>query len=208
MGFSQGQISSFRYWIQGYPKFYEPLVAEYFRVMGYQVHETVTIRRPDIETTIERLFDGHKTLGPQVDSRAVIAHLRQRQRIQPDLWVVKDQEQYLVELKSWGGSHSGVFDLATARRGFVEDRAKSAFLLIDQLEGKQIAGKILVVSSRSPEHPQVLALLATSFNTSVELLYLDEIFAAPQMAGTIEKYLGFLDAAVAELKNAFRGKPS
>ena len=208
MTFTPDQIRAFRYWIQGYPKFYEPLVAEYFRVMGYQVHETVTVRRSDIETTIERLFDGHKTLGPQVDSKAVIAHLRERQRIQPDLWVVKDQKHYLVELKSWGGSHSGVFDLATARRGFVEDRAKSAFLLIDQLEGQPVAGKTLVVSSRSADYPVVSDLLTTCFNTNIVLLYLDEILAAPQMAGTIEKYLGFLDAAVAELKNAFRGNLS
>ena len=207
MTFTPDQIRAFRFWIQGYPKFYEPLVAEYFRVMCYQVQETITIRRPDIEHTISQLYDGHKTLGADLDTKSVIEHLRGRQRILPDLLLQKGGEIFLGELKSWGGSHSGVFDLSTARRGFIEDRAKSVFLLIDSLEGEFVAGKMLVVSARSPEHSQVLELLSSNFKTQIELHYLDEIFVAPQMAGIIEKYIRFLDAAVAELKNAFRGNP-
>lgn len=206
MSFTPEQISAFRFWIQGYPRFYEPLVGEYFRIMGFQVQEKVTIRQADIQIAVQQLFDGYKTLGPDLDTKQVIDHLRKRQRILPDLLVAKDDAIFLVELKSWGGSHSGVFDLGTAQRGFIQDRTKSAFLLIDSLEGKPVAGKILVVSSRSSEHELVMGLLSRNFNTPIDLLYLDEIWTAPQMAGTIEKYLALLDGAVAELKNALRGK--
>ena len=208
MAFSPTQISSFRYWIQGYPKFYEPLVAEYFRVMGYRVEETVVVKKPDIQRIRSALFDGHKKLGPELDTKAMIKHLEKRQRLQPDLLVEKEGRRYLVELKSWGGYRTGFFDVNTARAEFIAQKEdslrKSAFFLVDGLEGQPIAGKILVVSARSPQHDQVLDLLTRNFNTPIELLYLDEIFATPQLAGTIEQYLALLDAAVAELKQAFR----
>ena len=212
MDFTQEQITAFRFWIQGYPRFYEPLVAEYFRVMGYQVQETVTVHKADIQRVIEALFDGHKELGPALDQKAIIEHLRGRQRIQPDLLVEKDSKRYLVELKSWGGYRTGIFDLGTAQSEFMapksESLRKSAYLLVDWLDGQHIDGKILVVSTRSPQHEQVLQLLTEAFNTSIQLLYLDEIFNTPQLSGTIEKYLDYLDAAVAELKQAMRGTRS
>jgi len=210
--FNKQQISAYRFWIQGYPRFYEPLVAEYFRVMGYRVQETVTVRKADIQRVIEALFDGHKKLGPELDQKVIIKHLRSRKRIQPDLLVQKDGRNFLVELKSWGGYRTGIFDLGTAQAEFVspkyESLRKSAFLLVDWLDGQRIDGKILVVSARSPQHEQVMYLLSRNFNTTIQLLYLDEIFATPQLAGTLEKYFQFLDAAVAELKVAIGGKKS
>jgi hypothetical protein len=212
MDFTKKQTSAYRFWIQGYSLFYEPLVAEYFRVMGYGVEETVTVRKADIQRIIEALFDGHKKLGPDLDQQAVIEHLRARQRIQPDLLVEKDGKRYLVELKSWGGYRTGLFDLSTARAEFMLPKSdslrKSAYLLVDWLDGQRIDGKILVVSARSPQHEQVLQLLTEGFNTPVQLLYLDEILSSPQLSGTIEKYLEFLDAAVAELKAAIRRSKS
>jgi len=74
------------------------------------------------------------------------------------------------------------------------------------LDGFPIAGKILVVSSRSPEHDRVLALLRGAYQTDLELLYLDEIFKTPQLVGTIERQMHYLDAAVAELRQALGRK--
>ena len=65
-----------------------------------------------------------------------------------------------------------------------------------------MTNKLLVVSARCPEHDQVLALLRRAYDTDLELLYLDEIFTTPQLAGTIERQLRYLDAAVAELRQA------
>jgi len=210
MDFTPRQISNFRFWIQGYLLFYEPIVAEYFRVMGYRVEDSVTVRKPDIQKTIDDLFDGRKKLGQDLNKEAIINHLRSRNRIQPDLFLEKDGRHYLAELKSWGGYRTGQFDLGTARAEFMrakdDNLRKSSFLLIDSLDGTRIDGKILVVSARSPEHEQVLDLLTRSFNTSIELLYLDEIFKTPQLTGTLDKYFAFLDAAVADLKQSLRGK--
>jgi hypothetical protein len=209
MDFTPRQISNFRFWIQGYSLFYEPLVAEYFRVMGYQVTDSVTVRKPDIQKSIDAIFDGHKRLGPDLKRELVIEQLRSRDRIQPDLFLEKDGQSYLAELKSWGGYRTGQFDLGTARTEFIESKPdslrKSSFFLIDWLDGKRITGKVLVVSSRSPQHDQVLELLTCNFNTPIQLLYLDEIFKTPQLEGIMEKYFAFLDAAVADLKQALRG---
>jgi len=210
MDFTPKQISNFRFWIQGYPLFYEPIVAEYFRVMGYRVQKPVVVHKPDIQKTIDSIFDGHKKLGQDLNGEAIINHLRSRNRIQPDLYLEKDGRRYLAELKSWGGYRTGYFDLGTAQSEFVHAKEnalrKNSFLLIDSLDGARIDGKILVVSARSPEHEQVLDLLTRNFNTSIQLLYLDEIFTTPQLAGTMEKYFAFLDAAVADLKQSLRGK--
>ncbi len=41
MEFTPDQVRAFRYWIQGYANFYEPIVEAYFPTAGYQV-----LRRP------------------------------------------------------------------------------------------------------------------------------------------------------------------
>ena len=137
-----------------------------------------------------------------MDAKAVIRHLRGRKRLQPDLLLEREGQRYLAELKSWGGSRSGQFDLDTVRAGFLANAGRSAFLLVDWLDGAPISGKLLVVSSRSPEHDHVLQLLRRAYQTEIELLYLDEIFQTPQLAGTIERQLRYLDAAVADLHQA------
>jgi hypothetical protein len=203
MEFVPGQVSAFRYWIQGYPNFYEPIVEEYFRVAGYRVlRRPALVGRADIQRVVDALFDGHKHLGPELDEQAIRRHLEGRQRLQPDLLLERGDQRYLAEFKSWGGSRSGQFDLNTARAGFIRDHRKAAFLLVDHLDGFPIAGKILVASSRSPDHDRVLDLLCRAYRTGIELLYLDEIFATPQLRGFIDRQLLYLDAAVAELRQA------
>jgi len=205
--FTPDQINAFRYWIQGYPNFYEPIVEEYFRVAGYRVlRRPALVGRADIQRVIDALFDGHKQLGPELDEKAIRVHLKSRQRLQPDMLLERGGQRYLAEFKSWGGSRSGQFDLTTAQAEFIRDHRKSAFLLVDRLDGFPIAGKILVVSSRSPEHDRVLALLRGAYQTDLELLYLDEIFKTPQLVGTIERQMHYLDAAVAELRQALGRK--
>ena len=204
---SPGQISAFRYWIQGYPNFYEPIVEEYFKVAGYRVRRRpALVGRADIQRVVNALFDGHKRLGSEVNETAIRRHLEGRSRLQPDFLLEREEKRYLAELKSWGGSRSGQFDLDTARAEFVTSFKNGLFLLVDSLESVPIAGKLLVVSSRSPEHERVLALLRDTYRTELELLYLDELFQTPQLAGTIDRQLRYLDAAVAELRQAL-GKP-
>jgi len=195
------QVSAFRYWIQGYQNFYEPIVGEYFRLAGYHVlRRPAVVGRADIQQVIDAVFDGRKRLGPELDRESILQRLRRRKRLQPDLLLERAGRRYLAELKSWGGYRSGVFDLSTATAEFIANPDRSAFFLIDTLEGIPIAGKLLVVSARSPEHDQVLNLLKRAYQTEVELLYLDELFRAPQLAGIIDRQLRYLDAAVAELK--------
>jgi hypothetical protein len=206
MNFTPDQIHAFRHWIQGYPNFYEPIVEEYFRVAGYQVlRRPALVGQADIQRIIDNLFDGHKRLGTEVDTPAIMRHLKGRKRLQPDFLLAREGQHYLAELKSWGGSGSGQFDLATAEANFIHAPQKAAFLLVDRLEGAPIVGKLLVVSARSPQHEQVLALLRRAYQTEVDLLYLDEIFQTPQLAGTIDRQLRYLDAAVAELRQALIG---
>jgi len=201
MDFTPDQIRAFRYWIQGYPNFYEPIVEEHFRVAGYRVlRRPALVGRADIQRIVNGLFDGHKQLGPDLDEKAIRRHLEGRKRLQPDFLLEREGRRYLAELKSWGGFRSGQFDLDTAQAEFLRNFRNGLFLLVDRLEGASIAGKLLVVSSRSPEHDQVLVLLRDAYQTDVELLYLDEIFRAPQLAGIIERQLRYLDAAVAELR--------
>lgn len=205
MEFTPAQIRAFRYWIQGYQNFYEPIVGEYFKVSGYRVvRRPAIVNKPDIQRIMDALFDGRKRLGPDVDSRALIRYLEGRSRLQPDLLLERAGRLYLAELKSWGGFNtSGQFDLAILTSEFLRQPHNAVFLLVDWLEGQPIAGKILVASSHSAQHDQVLATLRRAYNTDVELLYLDEILKTPQLAGFIERQLRYLDATVAELKQAF-----
>jgi hypothetical protein len=199
------QIRAFRYWIQGYPNFYEPIVEEYFKIAGYRVlRRPALVRKRDIQRVVNALFDGHKRLGAALDAVAVRKQLNRRKRLQPDMLLARQGQRYLAELKSWGGSRTGVFDLATAQERFIHKGKAGFFLLVDRLEGVPIAGKLLVVSSRSAEHDRVLALLRDAYRTEIELLYLDEIFTTPQLQGFIDRQLRYLDAAVAELKLALR----
>ena len=199
------QISAFRYWIQGYPSFYEPIVEEYFRVAGYRVlRRPALVGRADIQRVVNALFDGHRQLGSELDEPAIRRHLEGRSRLQPDFLLEREGRRYLAELKSWGGYRSGQFDLDTARAEFATNFRNGLFLLVDWLEGVPIAGKLLVTSSRSPEHERVRAFLRGAYRTELELLYLDEIFQTPQLAGAIDRQLRYLDAAVAELRQVFQ----
>ena len=203
MEFTADRIRAFRYWIQGYASFYEPIVEEYFRVMGYRVlRHPALVGHADIQRIVNALFDGHKQLGPELDSKAIRRYLEKRKRLQPDFLLEREGQRYLAELKSWGGFRSGQFDLDTAQAEFLGNLRNSAFLLVDWLEGSPIAGKLLVVSSRSAEHDQVLSLLRSAYQTEVDLQYLDEVFKTPQLAGTIERQLRYLDAAVAKVRQA------
>ena len=177
MDFTPAQIRAFRYWIQGYQNFYEPIVGEYFKAVGYRVvRHPAIVNKPDIQRIMDALFDGRKRLGSELDSKAVIRFLEGRNRLQPDLLLERLGRLYLAELKSWGGYNvSGQFDLIVLTSEFLRKPDNATFLLVDWLEGQPIVGKILVASSRSPQHDQVLATLHRAYNTDVELLYLDEI---------------------------------
>jgi len=203
MEFAPDPIRAFRYWIQGYARFYEPIVEEYFRLAGYRVlRHPAQVGPEDIQRIVDALFDGRKRLGEELDSRTIRKYLGGRQRLQPDALLEREGRRYLAEFKSWGGFRSGLFDLATVDAEFIRQPGTGAFLLVDWLEGEAIAGKLLVVSARSPQHEQVLARLRHAYQTDVELLYLDEIFRTPQLAGTIDRQLRYLDAAVADLRLA------
>jgi hypothetical protein len=197
------EIRAFHFWVQGYPKFYEPIAEAYFPSVGYRVlQHPAIVGRADIQRIIDALFDGEKTLGPEVDARKVQTFLKARKRLQPDLLIERDGQRYLVELKSWGGARTGLFDPATLRSDFMSKPERSAFLLVDQVNDARIAGKVLVVSSRSRDHDSVLATLRRAYNTEIELLYLDEIFKSPELRGVIDRQCRYLDAAIAELKQA------
>lgn len=205
MTYTPDQIVAFRYWIQGYPNFYEPIVEEYFKVAGYRVlRRPALVQKPDIQRIVDALFDGYRQVGAELNAKAIRSLLNRRQRLQPDLLLEKDGKRCLVEMKSWGGSRAGVFNLSTARAGFVNDVEKGLFLLVDWVDGVPIDGKLLVVSARSAEHAQVVALLREAYRTTLEVLYLDELFTTPQLQGFIEKQLRYLDAATAELKQALQ----
>jgi hypothetical protein len=206
MEFAPDQIQAFRFWIQGYANFYEPIVEEYFRVVGYRVlRRPGLVGRGDIQRIVNALFDGHRKLGSDLNEAAIRRHLEVRKRLQPDFLLEREGQRYLAELKSWGGFRSGQFDLDTARAEFLKSFHNGLFLLVEWLEGAPITGKLLVVSSRSSEHDRVQALLQNVYQTQVELLYLDEIFTTPQLASFIERQLRYLDAAVAELRQALLG---
>lgn len=201
------QIRAFRYWIQGYQNFYEPIVAEYFKVAAYRVlAHPAQVTRADIERIRSALFDGRRKVGGGLDAKKIIQSLEKRTRLQPDFLLEKDGQRYLAELKSWGGFNtSGTFDLSIVKSAFINSPEASAFFLVDSLNSQPIAGKILVVSARNLEHERVLAVLRETYQTPIQLLYLDEIFRAPQLVGFIDRQFAYLDAAVAELKQALGG---
>jgi hypothetical protein len=207
MEFTPAQIRAFRYWIQGYQNFYEPIVEEYFKFAGYQVlAHPAQVTKADIERIRSALFDGRRKVGAGLDAKKIIQSLEKRIRLQPDFLLEKNGKFYLAELKSWGGfTASGTFDPALLQTEFINKSDASAFFLIDWLDTRSISGKLLVVSSRSPQHEHVHAILQETYQTPVELLYLDEIYRTPQLAGLIDRQLRYLDAAVAELKQALGG---
>jgi len=203
MEFSADQVRAFRFWIQGYARFYEPIIEAYFPLAGYRVlRHPAVVGRADLLLAVVALRDGHKRLGPELDVRAVARLLEGRQRLQPDFLLERGGQRILAELKSWGGYRSGVFDRSTAQAEFVDNLPNGLFLLVDWLDGAPVAGKLLVVSARSLEHEQAQALLRSAYGTPLELLYLDELFKMPQLAGTIGRQLRYLDAAVAELRQS------
>jgi hypothetical protein len=198
------QIRAFRYWIQGYPNFYEPIVEAYFPVAGYTVlRRPARVEQPDIQRIIDALFEGSKTLGPELDGSALQGYLRKRHFLQPDLLLERDGQRYLAEMKSWGGySEAGQFTLKQMESEFLRNPRNAAFLLVDQVDGVPIAGKLLVISARSAEHDRIRTTMRRAYNTQLEILYLDEILRTPQLAGIIDRQCRYLDAAVAELKQA------
>ena len=204
--FKSRKVQAFRYWIQGYPNFYEPIVEEYFRVLGYEVvRRPAPVNRQDILRLRTYLFDGVRAIGPDLDQKTLVQALDRRIRLQPDLLLARNDRYYLAELKSWGGFRSGQFDVATLRSEFINKPGNGMVFLLDRIEAcGPIAGKMLVVSARSHQHEQVLHLLGQTYQTDIELHYIDELIQLPQLAGFIEKQLRYLDAAVAELKQAFR----
>lgn len=204
--FSPNEIQTYRYWIQGYPNFYEPIAEEYFRFAGYRiVRRPAQVSKTDIQRLIGRLFDGVQPTGPAMNRKKLITQLEKRSRMQPDLLLERNGQYYLGELKSWGGFRSGRFDVATLRSEFFKDPIRGAFFLLDRIEAcGPIAGKVLVVSSRCEEPEQVSALLQETYHHPIELFYLDEIMQTPQLAGLIDRQLRYLDTAVAELKQALR----
>lgn len=201
MDYSPAQVSAFRYWIQGYARFYEPIVEAWFHACGYRTlaHPAVIGKR-DIQSVISALFDGHRRLGPEVDPVALRQHLGQRQRLQPDFLLERDGLLHLAELKSWGGFRSGRFDLATLDSEFLRRPERSAFFVVDRVDGQPIAGKVLVVSARSEQHDDVLDTLQRAYNTRVDLLYLDELFRKPELADVIAQQLAYLQTAVDEIR--------
>jgi hypothetical protein len=79
MEFSPAQIRAFRYWIQGYQNFYEPIVEEYFKIAGYHVlAHPAQVTRADIERIRSALFDGHRKVGAELNAKKVILSLKKR----------------------------------------------------------------------------------------------------------------------------------
>jgi hypothetical protein len=71
------RIEKFRYWIQGYPRFYEPIAEEYFRVLGYAIiRRPAAVTRYDIQRLIGRLYDGVQPTGPEIDRQKLINALK------------------------------------------------------------------------------------------------------------------------------------
>jgi len=201
------EIRAFRYWIQGYARFYEPLVQAYFEASGYRVVQHPAVVGPkDIQRLIADLYDGEIAHSKVLPVERYREHLRRRKRLLPDFLLERDGECFLAECKSWGGFGSGKFDLDTARGSFVEEPRQGAMLLVRRLGRSDIAGKILVVSSRSPAAKRVEQFLAEAFMTRLEILYLDEILRRPEVRPAIERQFALLHAAVASLRADLLGE--
>ena len=196
--FTQEQIRAFRYWIQGYQNFYEPLVASYFCAKGYTVKRPAVVTKSELDALAQDLFDGRRKAGAQVSVPAVVQHLRSRKRLQADALVENSEGVWLVECKSWGGFAQ--FDEKFVTDTFVRDPRNAAFLLLDRGCGQQLTGKILVLSS--PRNEAVERMLSDIFRTRVQTLCLDEILRDPAVRPAVIAHLEYLDAAVAEVKQA------
>jgi len=196
--FSAQQIQAFRYWIQGYQNFYEPLVAECLRCMGYSVTRPATISKAELELLAQDLFDGRRKAGTEVTVAAVVEHLRKRHRLQADALVENAEGAWLVECKSWGGFAQ--FDEKFAFDTFVKEPRNAAFLLLENACGRRLVGKILVLSS--PHNPAIDEMLSRVFRTTVRTLGLDEMLRNPDVRPAVIAHLEYLDAAVAEVKKA------
>jgi hypothetical protein len=192
------QIQAFRYWIQGYQNFYEPIIRECFRLQGYTVVQPGFITRAELQQLADDLFNGHMAVAPEVPIRDVVSLLRARHRLQPDALLEGPDGCYLVECKSWGGFAQ--FDERFVRETFIRDVRNAAFLLANRASGRDIVGKILVLSS--PCDQSIDEMLSATFRTQVRTLHLDELLREPDLRPFVEQQLAFLDAAVAEVKRS------
>ena len=196
--FSPQQVQAFRYWIQGYQNFYEPLVASHFCAKGYTVKRPAVITKSELDLLAQDLFDGRRKAGAQVSVPAVVQHLRSRKRLQADALVGNNEGFWLVECKSWGGFAQ--FDEKFVTDTFVRDARNAAFLLLDRGCGQQLIGKILVLSS--PRNEALDEMLTGIFRTKVHTLSLYDILREPAVRPAVIAHLEYLDAAVAEVKRA------
>ena len=90
MSYMARQIQAFRFWIQGYPSFYEPIVKEYMRIIGYQIiRSPAQVTSLDSQRLITRLFDGTQLIGPEIDDKKLQLILNKRKRLQPDALLYK-----------------------------------------------------------------------------------------------------------------------
>jgi len=196
--FTEDRVRPFRFWIQGYQNFYEPLVAAYFEAHGYKAKRPAVVSKAELQALADALFDGRKKVGSPVDVKRVIEHLRRRTGLQADMLVEDDSGAYLVECKSWGGFAE--FGEAAVRATFVGDPRNAAFLLLDRARGRDLAGKILVLSS--PRDEQIDHMLGEIFRTSVRTLHLNDVLRDPAIRSSVESRLKYLDAAVAAVREA------
>ena len=202
------QVRAFRYWIQGYQNFYEPIVEAYFRHAGYTVlAHPAKVGTADIQRIMDALFDGHKRLGPELDGRALQAYLSAARAFSPtSSWSA-------MAGATWPTEELGRVHRLRPVRPQADDRlflGPKPELLRWRLPAGGLAGgcahrgqavgRLLLQPAARPGAGKP----ATAYDTQVDLLYLDEIFRTPQLAGTIERQLRYLDAAVAELKQAFQ----
>jgi hypothetical protein len=197
--FSPQQVQAFRYWIQGFHNFYEPLVVRYFEVRGYTVTRPATIRKPELERLAQDLFDGRRSVGREVPVGRVIELLRGRRHLRADALLEGPDGAWLLECKSWGGSGLS-FNEEFAVTTFVKDPRNAAFLLLERACGKLLAGKILVLA---PSPAGIVArALEGAFNTTIRVSSLDEVLQDPQVRPALQERLAFLDAAVGQLKES------
>lgn len=173
-------------------------MASYFCAEGYTVKRPAVVTKPELDRLAEDLFDGRRKAGAQVSVPAVVQHLRGRKRLQADALVENSEGAWLVECKSWGGFAQ--FDEKFVTSTFVRDARNAAFLLLDRGCGRDLAGKILVLSS--PHNPAVDEMLTGIFRTPVRTLSLDDILREPAVRPAVIAHLEYLDAAVAEVKRA------
>lgn len=198
-GFTPEEVTAFRYWIQGFHNFYEPLVAAYFEAEGYTVTRPATVRKPELDRLAQDLFDGRRSVGAEVPQERVVELPRNRRCLRPDGLLEGEDGAWLLECKSWGGSGLH-FDERFSGATFVKDPRNAAFLLLESACGKPLAGKVLVLSPRAPE--SVEGLLRDAFRMPIRVLSLDDVLQDSRVRSAVENRLEFLDAAVGELKRS------